>query len=523
MPINTSYSSATAVIHADGSTALSSVTYTWNGQVFVKTVAAEFSQVDAAASLAHAQTIGNHVEMNFWAGYNLGGGPSDNALNPQQIAYLRLAIEKGFTTLEKAVANFGAFKVILIRPFAFQAEALPSTITAEQEATLLLPSIHTSSLVTLTDVLSKPNSFVDSTAHPVPGAPWTVPAGTSTAQAISTAWTTSTVPAIAAAAAATQGASNGAASAVAAVPFALTPTVHQDAIQKAYLAFFLRPADAVGFNFYADGMNQSGGDLSLMTNGFGSSPEYLQTYAGLTTAQRIDAIYQNLFNRPAEAAGLEYWGSRLDGGTFTINNIAISILVGAQNSDLLVVNNRVSVARQFTNTFDSWSEVNSYAGLEAAASARALLKLVTENPASVFTASSARADVFKTLGASASVQKGASGDTISLLSAAKADVLVFSPDSNVGRTDTVNGFAGGDKIDLSNFRLPSTSVSVRELTSGQALPADAFIGASKAVIARVGGDSYVYVDANKSGAFEASADAVIKVVGVALTAADLVI
>ncbi len=522
MPTNTSYSSATAVIHADGSTALAGVKYTWNGQVFVKSVDPEFANVDAAASLAQAQTVGNQVEMNIWSAYNLGGGTTDNWINPQQIAYLRLAIEKGFTTVEKAVANFGYFKVVLIRPFAFQADSLPSTITAEQEASLLLPSINTASLVTLSDVLTKPNSFVDSTAHPVQGAPWTIPAGTTTAQAISNAWASSTVPGIAAAAAATQGVSTGSGSATAAVPFALTQTVHQDAIQKAYLAFFLRPADGVGFNYYADSMNHSGGDLSQMTAGFGASPEYLQTYAGLSTPQRIDAIYQNLFNRPAEAAGVEYWGSRLDSGTFSINNIAISILVGAQNSDLLVVNNRVSVARQFTNTFDSWSEVNSYSGLESAASARALMKLVTDDPATVFTAGNARAEVFKTLGASATVQKGSTGDTITLSSASKVDVLVFSPDANVGRTDTVVGFSG-DKLDLSNFRLPSTSVGIRDLAAGQSLPADAFSGTSKVVIAHVGANSYVYVDANKSGAFEAASDVIVKVVGVVLTAADLVI
>ncbi len=43
------------------------------------------------------------------------------------------------------------------------------------------------------------------------------------------------------------------------------------------------------------------------------------------------------------------------------------------------------------------------------------------------------------------------------------------------------------------------------------------------MIAHVGANSYVYVDANKSGAFEAASDVIVKVVGVVLTAADLVI
>ncbi|MDO9100046.1 MAG: DUF4214 domain-containing protein, partial [Caldisericota bacterium] len=325
MPINTSYGSAIGVIHADGSVASSSIKYDWNGSVFVKTVGPETGLIDASIALIFGQRIANDINAGNVYKYSPDLDPSTAFLSPIQIAVLRLAIDAGTTTAAKAVEVFGNVTITQAFAFAFNAQALPATLTADQEQSVLLADFYGFPL-RLRDVLVKPSAYVDSSAHDTASSPWAIPSGTSATTAIATAWATSTVPSIAAAATSTL---SGSADATKATPFALTATPYGDLIEKAYLAFFLRPADATGFNYYADKMNASGGDLSLMTAGFGSSPEYLQTYAGFSTAQRINAIYQNLFNRDAEPAGVEYWGSRLDSGTFTINNIAISILVGA--------------------------------------------------------------------------------------------------------------------------------------------------------------------------------------------------
>jgi len=519
MPIRTSYASSTAIIHADGSIGMGGYVYTWNGSLFVKSISSETSIMTAPAADAAARELANDIEVDFWGRYDIDG-PHTGVLNPQKIAALRLAIEQGYTTLEKALTFYGDMHASLIRPWAFQAELLPTTLTADQEGTVLAPDV-TGLVMTVREVLTKPSSFIDSNAHPTTGYPWSVAAGTSPAEAIGNAWVSSTVASIASAAALLT-IDPSLPTADAAIDFALTPTVHAEWIQKAYIAFFLRPADGTGFNYYAEKMNNSGGDIMQMTSGFGFSPEYLETYAGLTTAQRINAIYLNLFNRSAEPDGLEYWGSRLDNGTFTINNIAISILVGAQNSDAVVVNNRVTVALEFTNTFDTWDKVNAYNGEQSAAEARELLANVTEAPGTVAQADSDRAGVFKTIGAAATVTTGSAGDIITLTSAGAHDIVVLSPLSNAGKVDKIIGFAG-DTLDLSSFDLPNTSVVVIQNAPIQTVAAGSYFSAAKVVIGHTGNDSWLYIDVDKNGSFDPANDAVVQLVGANLLPSDLTI
>lgn len=516
MPTNQQYNTGAAVIHGDGSVSLTNVIYEWNGSTFVKRSAVD-TTIDAATANQRALQVADDITRDFWGRYAIS--PETKLMNPLDIAFMRLAINKGYTTLEKALAFSGTFTVVLARAWGFQADSLPATLSEAQEGLLLAD--YNNAVLRVSEVLTKPGSFVNDTAYSAPGAVWAVPVGSTLQQATAQAWTTSSVASIAnAATQALTAPPTG--QAAPSVPFALAASAHVDTIQKAYLAFFLRPADAVGFNFYAEKMAASGGDLTLMTSGFGLSPEYLQTYAGLNTFQRIDAIYQNLFNRSAEAAGLEYWGTRLENGTFTINDIAVSILLGAQNADASVVANRVSLARQFTNTFDTWDKVNAYAGVESAAQARALLKTVTDDPNTVFTAGQARADVMKTLGVLGTITRGATGDQITLTSTGKVDVLVLSPEANAGMVDVVRGFSG-DKLDLSSFRLSSREVGQKQLASPQTGAAGAFFGNGQVALATVGADTWVYVDVDKNGSFDPGKDAVVHVVGATVQVSDLII
>lgn len=53
-----------------------------------------------------------------------------------------------------------------------------------------------------------------------------------------------------------------------------------DVVQNAYLAYFGRPADPVGLNYW---MAQA--DPAVMKAGFAASVEYATLYAGMTTVQ----------------------------------------------------------------------------------------------------------------------------------------------------------------------------------------------------------------------------------------------
>ena len=47
---------------------------------------------------------------------------------------------------------------------------------------------------------------------------------------------------------------------------------------------------------------------------FIASPEFLTRYGGLDSAGFVRAMYQNVLDRPGDAAGVNYWTGLLDGG-----------------------------------------------------------------------------------------------------------------------------------------------------------------------------------------------------------------
>lgn len=151
-------------------------------------------------------------------------------------------------------------------------------------------------------------------------------------------------------------------------------TVSTD-IQKLYIAYFNRPADFDGLIYW---QNQAAinGSVANVANAFSASAEYTSLYAGKTNVEIIDTIYQNLFGRSAEPAGLTFWSTAMTNG-IDIGHIAISILKGAQNGDLTAINNKVTAATTFTNALDTTAEIKAYSGDAANYVAKEWLKQVT--------------------------------------------------------------------------------------------------------------------------------------------------
>ena len=84
----------------------------------------------------------------------------------------------------------------------------------------------------------------------------------------------------------------------------------QNAIAQNYIAILGRNPDPSGFAFwvqtYADA-NATPAALTAITNGFGNSVEFRETYAGKDTSTAIGLMYQNVLLRAADAGGLAYW------------------------------------------------------------------------------------------------------------------------------------------------------------------------------------------------------------------------
>jgi hypothetical protein len=154
-------------------------------------------------------------------------------------------------------------------------------------------------------------------------------------------------------------------------------------LEKAYIAYFGRPADPAGIKFWVDAVNHSG-SVTEMVNQFGNSTEYQNLYSHATSNDIVTSLYQHLFNRAPETAGLNFWAQNLDAGKVTVASIAFELVNGAQNSDLTILNEKVAAATTFTASLDTQREVDLYSNDTSASNARKWLSTIgTDHAANV--------------------------------------------------------------------------------------------------------------------------------------------
>ncbi|MES2125996.1 MAG: DUF4214 domain-containing protein [Pseudomonadota bacterium] len=172
---------------------------------------------------------------------------------------------------------------------------------------------------------------------------------------------------------------------------------YNDIVQQIYVAYFGRPADPDGQLFWSTllanaraptdltGFNDayhSNPTVKLAIDGFGQSQESVALY-GSDNGAVVNAIYLNLFNRPAEAGGAAFWTAQLNAGTMTRAQAALIIAGGALGSDATSVQNKRAAAAQFTDAIGTPLQGTAYSGLAANQSVRLALASVSagSNPA----------------------------------------------------------------------------------------------------------------------------------------------
>lgn len=119
-------------------------------------------------------------------------------------------------------------------------------------------------------------------------------------------------------------------------------------IQKAYIAYYGRAADPAGLEFWAGRLDQANGNLSDIIENFGNSTEFEDNFSHLSEEDLINNLYQQLFNRDAEAEGLEFYTGILANGQKTLASIALDVLNGAQNTDASIIENKLDWVEDFS-------------------------------------------------------------------------------------------------------------------------------------------------------------------------------
>lgn len=262
-------------------------------------------------------------------------------------------------------------------------------------------------------------------------------------------------------------------------------STNTDLVQQLYVAYFNRPADVSGLNYWVAALD-GGASIDEVSKSFNGAGEYTALFAGKNADAKVDAVYMNLFGRHAEAAGLDYWGPKVASGAITTADLVKEFLAGtvgadgSVNADGTAFANKVTVATAFTteiSTPGNEAERLAYSTADAAtlATIKAFLAGVNATDASlaaglanVHTVATAAIPAPPTTVANLTtgvdaVVGGAGNDTINA-------TIITAATNPLGGLDTIDGGAGDDILNIADsatlagavFSLPA-GISVKNV------------------------------------------------------------
>lgn len=154
-----------------------------------------------------------------------------------------------------------------------------------------------------------------------------------------------------------------------------TQTSYASTVNSFYLAFYGRPADPAGLQYWSQQLANANGNLTAISTAFATSEEATARFGSDSVIARVTTIYQQLFNRAPDSAGLTYWVDAIAKGNASVAQVAINILQGAKGTDLALATLRESAMDSFTASVSASG--SSYAGTAAVEAARVLVRAVT--------------------------------------------------------------------------------------------------------------------------------------------------
>jgi len=128
-------------------------------------------------------------------------------------------------------------------------------------------------------------------------------------------------------------------------------TLTASQLQQQYIAYFGRPGDPAGINFWLS----SGITEREFADNIYAQDEYKTSTVGTkSTEEQVNQLYLNLFGRSADAEGLLYWTGQIENGTLSLSNIALDLIYSA---------NTISHIKNLDDVFKSINLVLSNEGV----------------------------------------------------------------------------------------------------------------------------------------------------------------
>ncbi|HEY8027650.1 MAG TPA: DUF4214 domain-containing protein [Burkholderiaceae bacterium] len=169
-------------------------------------------------------------------------------------------------------------------------------------------------------------------------------------------------------------------------------------VQELYVAYFGRPADPGGLANFENALAGAGAPAGIqdltaayasnkqvqsLIDSFGTSKESQTLYGSGSTQDFVTAVFTHVLGRAPLSEGLSYWSGAIDKGTLSKGDAALAIMAGALANttvqgqvDTALINNRLTVAADFTAELANGSTSDTYSGAAAAGTARSMLSQV---------------------------------------------------------------------------------------------------------------------------------------------------
>lgn len=277
----------------------------------------------------------------------------------------------------------------------------------------------------------------------------------------------------------------------------------KEQVQQLYIAYFNRPGDAAGVEYYVD-LLEDGVSIDVLRADFVGSKEYTDTYAGKSTEAVVNQIYTNLFGHSADIPGLKYYAGLIDAKTVGYDILPWLIANGAQTTDITAFANKATAAAAFTDAIAADANLRvAYAnGGEAAINtARGYLSSVNDTAGSLASALAGVATTVQgvvpvtTTTLTAGLDNFVGGTGNDVINAFASNPTTGADATTLTSVDSVDGGAGTDTL----------NIEVKENAAGTGLLNGALVGTIKNIEIvninqeGIGTQTAIDVDASKLG------------------------
>ena len=130
---------------------------------------------------------------------------------------------------------------------------------------------------------------------------------------------------------------------------------YRDQVQIMYVAYYGRPGDAGGLDYWADKLEEVNGNLKEIINEFGTSKEFTDRFGDLDDEELVNNIFLQLLGRDADSRGLNFYVNGLREGRFNLASIARRVADGIKQKpggrDAATLANKLQVANAFSEAY----------------------------------------------------------------------------------------------------------------------------------------------------------------------------